>query len=178
MTDTAVLTSVRVSVADYDSGVLDAARGVLEGYTDDYYFFQYDDDTWFLLLYDRTDSDIDGSFMVSLSNCTVVQIDRRVVDVPYSVSHSISGTIISELPGRFEGSYVTTEHRVTTNYFISIGTANSVSVANPDGYLVYGSAPNMPHLIEGVQNYAYMQTLLTVGVILFVLADRIFRRVY
>lgn len=171
----AVLTGVQVSVADYDSAVLDAARGALEGYTDDYYFFQYNVDTWVLVMYD---DGIVSPFGISATDATVIQIGRNVVDIPYSVSHNVHGTLVGTEEQIFNGSYYTTEHTYTTSYFIDSYTAASVVVQNPDGYLVYGSAPNMPHLIEGVQNYEYAQTFLLVGICLFVLFDRIFRRVY
>lgn len=175
--NTAVLTSVDVAVANYDTAVLDAARGVLEGYTGEYYFFQYNIDMWVLVLYDSGISS-HNPYGLFTTDCEVVQIGRTVIDTPYTVSHDVSGSIISENPGRFQGSYSTTEHMYTTSYFITSYHADFVNITNTNGYLVYGSADPLPHLIEGVQNYAYMQTFLLVGVILFVLADRIFRRVY
>lgn len=42
----------------------------------------------------------------------------------------------------------------------------------------YSSFENTPHLIEGVQNYAFVAALVCFGVFVFKLVDRIFRRVY
>lgn len=53
-----------------------------------------------------------------------------------------------------------------------------VTVDNGYAYVVYCSAPDFPHLREGVDYYAYSQTLLHVVVAVFVLFDLIFRRFY
>lgn len=172
----AVLTNVSVSVADYDSAVLDAARGVLEGYTGDYYFFQYNIENWVLVMYDG--DSVVSPFGLVASDCNIVQFRKTVVDTPYSVSHNFHGTLVGTEEQILNGSFYTTEHQITTSYKITSYHRDNVSISNSDGYLVYGSAPNLPHLIEGVQNYAFAGFALCLCVLSFKLIDRIFRRVY
>lgn len=176
MTGQIVSTTIDVSVADYDVCCLDAARGILEGYTGDYYFFQYNTDTWVLLLYDEGITI--STYGLDASDVTVYNIGKTTVDIPYTTSNNINGALIGTEEQVFHGSYSTTEHRITTNYFISSYHRDSVSIRNSSGYLVYGSAPDLPHLIEGVQNYAFTGIFICICIVAFKLFDRIFRRVY
>ena len=52
----------------------------------------------------------------------------------------------------------------------------SFSIDSDD--FLYASFDGYPHLIEGVQNYAFVAALVCFGVLVFKLVDRIFRRVY
>lgn len=55
-------------------------------------------------------------------------------------------------------------------------TDYTYSIASDD--FLYASFEGHPHLIEGVQNYAFVGLLLCFGFIAFGLFDRIFRRIY
>lgn len=169
-------TAINVSVANYDAVCLDAARGILEGYTGDYYFFQYNSDTWCLLLYD--DSVMVGTYGLDATDCTVYNIGKTSTDIPYTVSNSMNGTLAGTEQQIFTGAYYTTLHNTTTNYYITSYHKDSVSIRNSSGYLVYGSNENLPHLIEGVQNYAFTGVFICLCIVCFKLFDRIFRRVY
>lgn len=176
MTGQIVHTAIDISVANYDSVCLDAARGLLEGYTGYYYFFQYNVDTWVLLTFE--DGFAVGDFGLDASNVTVYNIGKNSSDSSYIQSHDIDGILVGTEEQYFTGSYETTEHQITTNYFITSYHRDSVSVRNPSGYLVYGSMDNLPHLIEGVQSYAFTGVFLCICIVAFKLFDRIFRRVY
>lgn len=53
----------------------------------------------------------------------------------------------------------------------------ALTVSNPNYYLAYGSAEGLPHLVEGVENYAFAQILLLVSMCLFCFVDRVFRHI-
>lgn len=175
-----VLTNVSVNTAVFDDVALDIARDFLEGYTGEYYFFQRDLDT-FLLLYDAEDPQwVSSPFAgFNCSSCNVFQIDRVVSDIN-DIRDSISGTMYEigtdTAIQRFSGNY--THRDLTYAYKTAVFSVHNVSVSNPDDFLVFSSADDYPHLIEGVQNYAFAGFMLAVGVIVFRLADKLFRRVY
>lgn len=169
-------TAINVSVADYDAVCLDTARGILEGYYGEYYFFQYNADTWCLILYD-TDS-LSSILGLRAENCTVFNIGKDETVSNYTVQYPFSGSLVSETPGHISGDYSLPRQTVIKNYKITCYTVDSVDIRNPSGYLVYGSANNMPHLIEGVQNYAFTGVFICLCIVCFRLFDRIFRRVY
>lgn len=181
-----VLTSVSISKSSYTSDVLEIARSYLEGCYQDYYFFQYDTYAYVLLVGDLTL--YQGS--VSSDSCIVFYIVRDV--------QSTSRTEYLHFDGDQQGTYGGTDgtgtfHGIengqvaldltTTSYsyFVRSAVADSSSfvlVQNPDSRLVYSSFDDYPHLIEGVQNYAFAAFALCSGILVYKLADRLFRRVY
>ena len=168
-------TNVNVSVATYEPYVMDAARAALEGYDGQYYFFQYNIDCWALIMYDEG---VYSNYGLTASDCQIVQIDRLRSSSSVPVVSNLNGTLIGTEEQALTARLTSYETVTTESYYIQTYHVNSVSVSNPSGMLVYSSMPNCPKLIEGVQNYAYAQTLLLCGIILFKLFDRIFRRVY
>ena len=177
-------TSVSVSSAVYNSDVLELASAFLEGCYDDYYFFQYSATEYVLLV---------GDIQFSGLGCTASTVrvydfvcnpvsSAQTVTIPFSGSQSgqYGG---SDGAGGFSGSVSgnsTIQIQTDTRYNITYAytaSAENVTISN-SSYLVYGSADNLPHLIEGVQNYAFAAFLFAFAVICFKLADRMFRRVY
>lgn len=184
MTDVITLTAVDVSTAVYDDLLIDAVKGCLEGETDDYFFFQYDSDDYCLVISDDCAYD-NGIFSASFGH--VIRFHKRVVDRSYDHSVAISGQNSGQFAGPsngggysggFSGSFSQRVYNFETIYYLESFDASNVLVRNTDQYLTYGSFAGLPRLIEGVQNYAYFQVFLIVGIVLFKLCDRIFRRVY
>lgn len=173
MTNVGTSVSVAVNVGTYDSGALEVARDCLQGYSGDYFMFQYSD-TVYLLVLCEDDYSYSTTGYFTASNPVVIQIEA--VTNTSVKSHTVSGTFSGSVYDRFSGSYYTDE--TETAYFCTSFQASGIQVTNPRQFLTYGSFDHMPHLIEGVENYAYFQTLLFVCVILFSLVDRIFRRVF
>lgn len=183
MTDSAVLTSVEVTSGFYTDDVISIAKSFTEGCYTDYYFFQYSATDFCLLVGDLDISDSG----VSASECICYQIRRSPVTVEVPVSIPFSGSENGQYAGfdsagGYNGSVSGTSTYRTTqtqyNYYFDSYTAYDISVSNSSEYLVYSSADNFPHLVEGVQNYAFTGLALAFGVIAFGLADRLFRRVY
>ena len=188
MNEVGTLVNVTVAHDVVDSAVIDAARGVLQGYTGAYYLFAYDTDDYCLVLSDdATFVNVGGFYGVDMADCQVIQFRR--VDTPVSHSQqlpysgSINGTVTGIESGGLlhasESGNITNQYTtITSEYFMMTYQRSSVKVSNPSGYLCYGSADNLPKLVEGVQNYAFLAVCLAVAVIAFRLADRLFRRVY
>lgn len=183
MTDSAVLTSVEVTSGFYTDDVISIAKSFTEGCYTDYYFFQYSATDFCLLVGDLDISDSG----VSAAECQCYQIRRSPVTVQTPVSIPFSGSENGQYGGSdgvggYYGSVTgnSSYNRSVTsyNYLFDSYTAYNVSVQNPGDYLVYSSAENFPHLVEGVQNYAFTGLALAFGVIAFGLVDRLFRRVY
>lgn len=176
---THVQTLYNISVGTYidNESVLSAARAFLEGYTGEYYFFQQDSDTY-LLLYD-----FEGTFDISnlgcniSDGCKVYQID--VATGMYTdIEDSITGSLLGTEEQYFSGTYTHREfsHPLKAESYVYHG---SVSVSNvSQSFLVYSSSVYHPHLIEGVQNYAVAAFLFALGICVFKLSDRLFRRIY
>lgn len=183
MNDTAVLTSVTVSTAYYPDEVLHMAQSALQGCYDDYYFFQYNSTDYCLFVGDLqfSDNSVTADECLCYQFRRFPQIHTQTVSIPFSGNQSgqYGG---SDGAGGFTGSLSgSSQYQVTnTTYelFCDTYTAYNVSVSNSADYLVYGSAPNLPHLIEGVENYAYLAVCCFVAVCVFKLSDRLFRRVY
>ena len=177
MTDIGVLTSVSVSSAAYDSMLLDAVKGSLEGVYDDYVFFQYDS-THFVLLISDDISYVPSQFTVKAP--LVMTFEKVVSRIPYNVSIPASGSLGGSMGGGYwQGSSTLTEYSETVQYFCSsVSYDSDITVNNPSDYMLFSSFQGFPHLIEGVQNYAFAAFLVCAAVLAFRLADRIFRRVY
>ena len=168
------LTSVTVSKAVYDTAVFDIARAYLEGYSGDYYFFQYALNDY-VLLYDLDEPVISDNGL-TCSGCQVVEITKGtglpLVSDDYSISGTLVGTEEQVLSAHAIKSEYTEIYRTYTAYY-----SNPVSVVR-NNYLCYSSYDNYPHLIEGVQNYAFIGLVACVAVAVFKLGDRLFRRIY
>lgn len=188
MTDTNTLTSVTISNGQFYSNdpVLDIARDFLQGETRDYYFFQYDDDDYYLLIptndYQYSDT---GYFTADLCECykitRIITVSQRQVELPFSGSESGTMTGIENggvyrgtLSGRISDIVYDTQVSYKSGYY----EVSNVYIQNPSYYTVYGSFDHLPHLIQGVENYAFLGVLLFIGVVGFNLADRLFKRLY
>lgn len=168
------LTSVNVQTMQKDDAVMDIARDYLEGYYGDYYFFQYAIGDY-VLLYDLENAVIDADGMTA-DACQVVEIKVAsglplIVD-EYQINLLDVGTDAAIYRGSARQTHYTNSYKSYTAYY-----PNSISVSRNDN-VCYSSAENYPHLIEGVQNYAFAGFILAVGIIIFRLADRLFRRIY
>ena len=175
MSQVVTSTTVNVSVANYEPYVMDVAKSALEGYSGEYFFCQYNVDCWVLIKFEI------GTFSnygISATDCDIVQIDRVRSSSQVPVYSSIDGTLVGTEEQLFHARITSYDTVNTESYYVQSYHVNSVSFSNSSGYLVYGSADNMPKLIEGVQNYAFLQTSLLCGIILFKLFDRLLHRVY
>ena len=177
-------TAVDVTASVYDLLLLDSVRGCLEGETSDYFFCQLNSEYYALIISDNCNYD-NGWF--TAETATVIQFQKFTRDLSYNTSAPISGTNSGQFAGfenagqyngSFTGSIQQRVYNTETYYKMHSYQAENIIVRNPDEYMVYGSFEGLPHLIEGVQNYAYLQIFLIVGIVLFKLCDRIFRRVY
>lgn len=184
MTDLASLTNVSVQYGFYDGECVEIARSYLEGYTEDYFFFQYDDDDYCLILSDN--GYMSGDSYIA-DNATVYQIRVASVvhhnEIPFTgnVSGSYNG-VVGPTPsaGSFNSSSITGRSVYDTveyNYFVDSYTSSTVLIANPSDFLCFSNLEGKPHLIEGVQNYAYAGFFLASCVCVFGLIDRVFSRV-
>ena len=185
MNDVITGTAVSVQTGVYTADCLEIAKSILEGETSDYYFFQYAANEYVLLV---GDIEFSGVGCVA-SECAVYDFlcspvqSVQTVQIPFSGSQSgqYGG---SDGAGGFSGSVtgnstiqIQSDIRYNVTYAYQ-ASAQNISVTNSGGYLVYGSAQQLPHLIEGVQNYAFAAFALAWAVICFKLLDRLFRRVY
>lgn len=188
MTDTNVLSSVQVNTAVFYNAdeVLDIARSIVAGDSRDYYFFQYDVDDYYLII-PTADYSYSSTGVFSCDSCEVYKITRNVTvttstqNLPFSGSEN--GTVLGiENGGAYHGSVsgnlTNTVYNTTVSYQTFYYDSSGVYVSNPNYYTVYGSFDNLPHLIEGVENYAFAGLLLFFGVCAFVLCDRLFKRFY
>ena len=91
MTDTNVITGISVSTAQFyqDSGIISIARDYLQGYTGEYFFFQFDSDDYYLILSDDCSYNITT---FSANSGTVVKITRSVSTVPHTSQLPFSGS--------------------------------------------------------------------------------------
>lgn len=169
------LTSVTVSKAVYDSAVLDIARSYLEGYSGDYYFFQYALNDY-VLLYDFDTPYVISDSGLTCAGCQVVEITKGtglpIIEDDFVLSGSLIGTEEQVFSGHAKKSTYTDIYRTYTGFY-----PNPVSIIR-NNYLCYSSFDNYPHLIEGVQNYAFIGLVAAVAVAVFKLGDRLFRRIY
>ena len=185
MNDVQTNTSISVQSAVYTEDVLAVAQSVLSGqYIEDYYFFQYAANDYVLLV-----GDISFNGLGCVANdCEVYEFLTSPVSSTQSIQIPFSGSQSgqyggSDGAGGFSGSVsgnstiqiqTDTRYNVTYSYRSSV---QNVSISN-SSYLVYGSSNELPHLVQGVEYYAFTIIFIAVGVILFNLADRIFRRIY
>lgn len=171
---TITLTSVSVQQMHYDEDVLSIASDYLNGYSGDYYFFQYAIGDY-VLLYDLDNAVIDEEGL-SCDGCQVVEFKIAsglplIVD-EYQLNLLDVGTDAAIYRGTARQTHYTNSYKSYSVYY-----SGSVSVSRND-YVVYSSAENYPHLIQGVENYAFIAVCIAIGVICFKLFDRLFRRIY
>ena len=179
MTQVSTLTNVSTYSGFDDYAVIDLFKDILEGETRDYFAFQYDSDSYILAI--CNDDSLLSPISCASEGCTVYQID--VIPHSSSQSRSLPFSGNGELLGQNGGViYLTgnTSYTDTTTYnsYDLITFTSDVSVSNSGSHLIFGSADSMPHLVEGVENYAFSAFILAFGVIAFNLFDRIFKRVY
>lgn len=179
MSQVETLTSVSVQLGQYTQDVVSIAENCLEGCHDDYYFFQYDSLRFVLIT-----GDLDfKNGVLTADEAQVIVITRNKQLIPHnnSISAPFTGNYFGSGAGSVNGSssfsYVDRYDELIT-YYYDYYTGYNISVSNSLGLLAYGSFDGLPHLIEGVQNYAFAGFLLAFGVIAWRLADRLFRRVY
>lgn len=178
------INNISISYANFPADVLAVASDYLQGYSSEYYFFQADEDSYILLLFD--DFEYVSTGVLQVSESTVIQIDRIVTVHTDSISASSSGYFSGSFGGNAAGytqgsttgtiSIPVSSEEVTFQYLVS--SSGALTIRNPNFALTYASFDTMPRLIEGVENYAFTGVLLCVGVLAFKLFDRIFRRVY
>ena len=173
-------TSVSVSSGQITADVVQLAKYALNGFSGDYYFFQYTDTEFVLLMSDSMDYE-DGTLNADSFDAIDFVYDEQNNTVSVSESGSASGSAWGNVggfqySGGYNGSlYLPVTDRTYYQWFYHSDSA--LTVMNPGHYVVYGSFEGLPHLVEGVENYAWMQTALLVGCIVFCLVDRVFRRV-
>ena len=184
MTQTVVNSVVVNAQYGYSDTVLSLARDCLEGVYDDYVFISCGSDSYALI---TSDSFTLENGIISCDTGHCVQFDcthhTATITQQIPVTGNYSGAVIGQGGGASQGSFTgnSTISRVVseydTTYTMSYDVSNLI-ISNPDDYVIYGSFDDMPHLIEGVQNYAFAAFMLCFGILAFSLVDRIFRRVY
>lgn len=167
---------------------LQLARDYLKGYYEDYVFFQddaysSDDATYVLLMGDITESD--GSFYMNdvreiyfKFHTSVISYDSDgsgALNFPVLVDGSSTPASVSK---SFSFSYDSSDLLSTLSLYYGDINDNSFLISSNETQLVYSSFDGYPHLIEGVENYAFTAFILAAAVITFNLIDRVFRRVY
>lgn len=176
----ATLTSFHVSMYTYDQIVLDMARDYVKGHLEDYYFCQYDDDEYILILSDDLQSPENTD--CSAADCQVIVFWRNDSVATSSSSVSMSGTI-TEAGASPSVDSVSLSGSVSDTVVSSVYqalplTVNSLHIYNSE-WVVYSSvSPVTGKLVEGVNYYAFAGFCLALGIIAFNLIDRIFKRVY
>lgn len=170
---------------------LDLARSYLEGCYDDYAFFQdtaSSANSDYVLLVGDLDYQ-NGS--LSLDNCVGYLFRYQNSYSTYVTTRTGSVYFPSLTLVNGSGSSVTSPNHKETismpipNYVSNTTTFEiyTMSFENESYTLaaddfIYSSFEGTPHLIEGVQNYAFAAFLLAAAIITFNLIDRVFRRVY
>lgn len=173
-------TSVAVRSGQMTVDVVQLARDALEAFTGDYFFFQYTDTEYVLLMSDNMTYS-DGTLTAEGFDAIIFVYDEQVNTQSWTSSGSQSGSAWGNQGGmQYNGSYsgsVYVPVADRTYYQWLYSSEDTLTVTNTNHYLTYGSAENLPHLRKGIENYAWMQTALFIGFCIFCLADRIFRRV-
>lgn len=167
---------------------LDLARSYLEGCYQDYIFFQDDayssDDATYVLLIGDIEYLSDESFQLHDVREIYFKFHSSVIRYDSSGSGSLNFPVLVDgntTPAHssraFNFSYDSSD--ISSSLSLYYGDINDDTVLIHDSAdLLYSSFEGFPHLIEGVQNYAYAGFLVCGAVIVFSLADRLFRRLY
>lgn len=168
------LTSVSVSTAVYDDTAVQIARDFLQGYSGEYFFFQYSPTTY-VLLYDF-DNAVKLPTSFSCNSASVFEINVStglpLVNTVYSINGTLVGTEEQVLSATAQNSKYTNLYK---SYSYAYDSPISITL---NDYVSYSSYPGSPHLIQGVENYAFFAVCLFVGFCIFRLCDRLFRRIY
>lgn len=175
-----------IDFTHYDEA-LQLARDYLEGWYGDYIFFQDAASTSstadYVLI--KGDCDIQGNVLTVSGSGLLIRYSNASSNMSssysrnYNVNLSEVGQNNSAITGTVSGTqgyfaYLTDKVTITRRY--AIFEDYEFTLGSDDFY--YSSLPDTPHLIEGVQNYAFAAFLLAAAVITFNLIDRVFRRVY
>ena len=172
-----VLSSVSITKATYPEQCVTIAKDFLQGYYEDYYFFQYDVDTWVLLYdFDGDYSISPAGFSLTSGSCSVFEIDRAIGGTSSKTGH-ITGALVGDDTQVFTNCDISLSEPEYSYYTYVISYSGNISVSS-SGRLAYGSVDSLPHLIEGVENYAFAAFAFALGVVAFRLCDRLFRRIY
>ena len=170
---------------------LDLACSYLEGCYDDYVFFQdtvSSANSDYVLLVGDLDYQ-NGS--LSLNSCTgylfryqnsySTYFSNRIGSVYFPSLTLVDGSGSSVAsPNHKENISLPTLNYIsdTTTFQLYTMSFEDESYTLGQDDFIYSSFEGTPHLIEGVQNYAFAAFLLAAAVITFNLIDRVFRRVY
>lgn len=185
-------TAVTVGAAVMDAVPVQIARDFLQGYSGDYVFFQYSQagvltaDEYILITGTDLSIDDETGYMITGESFTVFDItalsDVRALTHSDSFSGSVVGVEGGAVAENFSGSYTrndseTVKQWLTQVYFVD----HSVSIVNPGvsgaDYLIYSSLENCPKLISGVENYAFLQTIILLAAVCFGVVHCVFKHV-
>ena len=166
---------------------LDLARSYLEGCYDDYIFFQDEayssDDATYVLLIGDIDY-VSGSFQLHEVREIYFKFHSSVIRYDSNGSGSLNFPVLVDgntTPAHssraFNFSYDAADISSTLSLYYGDVKDSSILYHN-DSDLLYSSFEGFPHLIEGVQNYAYAGFLVCGAVVAVSLADRLFRRLH
>ena len=159
----------------------------MQGCYDEYIFFQADayssDNSTFVLLMGDIEED-NGSFILHDVREVYFKFHTSVIRYDSAGSGNMNFPVLvdgnstpASMQKSFTFSYDNSDlSSVLSLYYGDINDDTSFSHDSTD--LIYSSFAGYPHLIEGVQNYAFVAALVCFGVLVFKLVDRIFRRVY
>ena len=179
MTQVSTLTNVSTYSGFDDYAVIDLFKDILEGETREYFAFQYDSDSYILAI--CNDDALLSPISCASEGCTVYQIDV----IPHTntqnrnIPFSGNGELLGQNGGVIHLNGNSTYTDTTTYYSYDLITFTSdVSVSNSGSHLIFGSVESMPHLIEGVENYAFTAFAVFIGFIVFSICSCIFKRVY
>ena len=169
------------------------ARDFLEGFYGDYVFFQDSanqvQSNYVLLMgdidFDRANhvftfhSGTGILFRYHNTTGTTVSTDTGSINFPSLTIVNGSGSSVASPSHSEQFSYkARTFETITSSFTLTYNDFNEETVSISDNDFFYSSFENSPHLIEGVENYAFTAFLLAAAVITFNLIDRVFRRVY
>ena len=185
-------TAVTVGAAVMDAVPVQIARDFLQGYSGDYVFFQYSQagvltaDEYILITGTDLSIDDETGYLTTGESFTVFDItalsDVRVLTHSDSFSGSVVGVEGGAVVENFSGSYTRNDSETVKQWLTQVYTVDhSVSIVNPGvsgaDYLIYSSMENYPKLILGVENYAFLQTIIILAVVCFGVVHGIFKHV-
>lgn len=171
------LHSKTLTTATYDGRSIEIVKDFLQGYTDDYYFFQYDSDTY-VLLYDFQDSYVISPAGITVSGgCSIYEIDLSSGSVALGRSdiYNITGSLVGDDTQVFTNAAATRAGSVIYQTYTSY-YSNDISISR-NYKLCYSSASDYPKLIEGSERYAFAEIFLLVIFFISVSLDLVFRRI-
>ena len=181
---------VRPEISEVSTIATEISKCYLEGCYDDYIFFYNGsqeelNSTYYeflLVVGDLTHTPGVYPPYYQFDNCTVYQFFVVDTVVSSSVRSDFSGRTLdtdSSPVGVFSGTFTTPDliHSYTP-FAEPVDNLDSVQVHNSGGQMFYSSYEHDPHLVEGVQNYAFTLCVFLFVAAIFFLAHSIFRRVY